>query len=124
MKFFIKNIVKNLTKNWKATKNWNYDYFRKIIGENVVQIAVTPDGWADAVVDGIFRLPEERNMKFSDFIDKLQNGKAKEEIFYLQKQNNCLTLDYPQLASDVPNEGCYLFIFAKFYIFSFVRSLF
>ena len=90
-------ILTDLASNWKALKSWNFEYLKSIIKDAKVSIAVTPDGLADAVVDGAFQLPEERKMSFSDFIDKVQDQES-EEIYYLQKQNNCLREEYPELA--------------------------
>ena len=66
---------------------------------------LVPDGLADAVVEGKFQLPEERKVKFSFFADVIE-GKTQPDdggVFYLQRQNSCLTEDYPKLAKDVPS---------------------
>jgi len=97
-------IITNLCKCWPAMKKWNYSYMRSKVGSKSVQIAVTPDGWADSVQNKIFQLPEERIMEFSKFLDKMENDENGDEIFYLQRQNGCLTLDYPELTSDVPKD--------------------
>ena len=39
-------------------------------------VAVTPDGYADAVTRGRFMLPEERRMRFSDLIDRLSEKRG------------------------------------------------
>ena len=70
---------------------------------------MTPDGLADSApknscMNNTFQLPEEREMRFCDFIDTLDANGNKDEILYLQKQNNCLSLDYPELAKDVPKD--------------------
>lgn len=105
-----------MAKIWPAMSKWNYDYLRSKVGSRSVQIAVTPDGWADAVKNDIFQLPEERIMKFDDFLDRIEkrishppdenerDDKKIDEIFYLQRQNGCLTEDYPELAKDVPKD--------------------
>ena len=95
-------ILTDVSTNWRAMKCWDFDYLTNVIKDNMVSIAVTPDGLADAVVNGAFQLPEERTMSFSEFMKKVKN--PGDEIFYLQKQNNCLREEYPELAKDVPPE--------------------
>jgi len=112
-------IIESLSKDWNASSKWNLDYFRSVLGNDICQISVgqhklkkhcfnvflVPDGLADAVVEGKFQLPEERKIKFSFFADVIE-GKTKPEdegVYYLQRQNSCLTEDYPKLAKDVPN---------------------
>ena len=98
-------VFTNLCKCWPAMKKWNYSYLKSKVGSKHVQIAVTPDGWADSVQNDIFQLPEERMIDFSKFIEIMEaKNSDEEEIFYLQRQNGCLTSDYPELASDVPKE--------------------
>lgn len=99
-------IIKNAFNHWPALKKWNCDYLRQKIGHKTVTVAVTPNGYADAVVGDRFVLPEEREMEFSKFVDILE-GKSKERgIFYVQKQNSNLTSDFKELceeaACDVP----------------------
>ena len=86
-------VFDNLAADWPASRNWNLEYFREKIKDNLVQIAVIPDGLADAVVNGRFQLPEERKMKFSDFVDIVANKTQPEDegVYYLQRQNSCLT---------------------------------
>ena len=63
------------------------------MGDETVEISVVPDGRADAVVSGKFQLPEDRKMRFGEFLDFI-TGKDKPEdggVYYLQKQNSCLT---------------------------------
>jgi len=31
-------IIKDLSKQWKASQRWNFDYFNKLISSNVVQV--------------------------------------------------------------------------------------
>ena len=100
-------VFTNLCKCWPAMKKWNYSYLKSKVGRKQVQIAVTPDGWADSVQNGIFQLPEERMIDFSKFIEIMEtknHSSDDDEIFYLQRQNGCLTSDYPELTSDVPKE--------------------
>lgn len=115
-------IIQGLSRNWKASGRWNLDYLRQILRDDICQISVgrlncfvsqlltifqlVPDGLADAVVDGKFQLPEERKVEFSFFADVIEGKRQPEDggIYYLQRQNSCLTEDYPKLAKDVPDE--------------------
>ena len=99
-------IIKNAFNHWPALEKWNSDYLRQKIGHRTVTVAVTPNGYADAVVGDKFVMPEEREMEFSKFLDILE-GKSKEQgIFYVQKQNSNLTSDFKELceeaACDIP----------------------
>lgn len=91
-------VIGNVGQQWPALSKWSMDYLRKIINTETVQIAVVPkstngDGLADAIVDGKFQLPEERKMSFSEFIDIITGAVTPEDegIYYLQRQNSCLT---------------------------------
>ena len=86
-------IFGNLASDWPASKKWDVHYFRSKIRDNLVQIAVLPDGLADAVVEGKFQLPEERTMKFADFLDIVSGDVLPDDkgVYYLQRQNSCLT---------------------------------
>lgn len=78
---------------------------RNIYGEKLITVSKTPNGYADGI--GIkmpenqeyFVLPEEQNMKMSDFLDILENGS--QNIYYIQKQNSNLSDDFPELMHDV-----------------------
>lgn len=74
--------------------------FRSKIGDKICTVAVTPDGYADAVVDNMFMLAEERDMSFSEFLDEIENPQPS-QVLYLQKQNNCLMDEYSSLVHDV-----------------------
>ena len=66
-------IIKHGFDHWPATYLWSNSYLRKKMGDNIVTIAATPNGFADAVYDNkYFVLPQQRSMKFTDFIDHLE----------------------------------------------------
>lgn len=93
-------IIKNAFNHWPALEKWNSDYLREKIGHRTVTVAVTPNGYADAVVGNRFVMPEEREMKFSTFLDIL-DGKVQEQgIFYVQKQNSNLTDEFQELCEE------------------------
>jgi len=71
-----------------------------------VTVAVTPNGWADAVSDDgrFFMLPEERQMHFADFLDCLCDRQESSPIYYMQQQNSNLTGEMKALIGDVPED--------------------
>jgi jumonji domain-containing protein 7 len=83
--------------------------YRDKLGEKMVTVAVTPNGFADAVSeDGqYFMLPEERLMKFCDFVDCLEQQEdltlgPDSPVLYMQQQNSNLTEEMNELIGDVP----------------------
>ncbi|KAK7486367.1 hypothetical protein BaRGS_00022415 [Batillaria attramentaria] len=97
-------ILSNFTTNWPALQKWNKDYLRQTIGDLQVTVAVTPNGYADAVNDGYFVMPEERQMTVAHFLDILSAQESDKGVFYIQKQNSNLTEEFPALLSDVDEE--------------------
>lgn len=68
-------IFRGAVKHWPACTKWTSEYLRNRIGDKVVTVAVTPNGYADAPNNGYFVMPEERSMKFGDFLDIINNPK-------------------------------------------------
>ena len=64
-------------------------------------VTVTPNGYADAVTDGKFVMPEERRMTISKFLDILDKPSSANGVFYIQKQNSNLTDEFSILLKDV-----------------------
>src|ERR1700733_11008260 len=69
-------VIKGLAKNWPAYSKWNWDYFKKVVGEvkvgvynNVKSDAYTPINTADDY------------MKFGQYIDMVRSGPAEWRIF-------------------------------------------
>ncbi|KAF4520612.1 hypothetical protein B566_EDAN006023 [Ephemera danica] len=90
-----------------AVKKWTPKFLMNQLGEKMVTVAVTPNGFADAVSeDGqYFMLPEERQMKFCDFIEQLEmNSGCDSPVLYMQQQNSNLTGEMRELIGDVPIE--------------------
>ena len=67
-------------------------------------MAVTPTGYADAMEDDLFLMPEERIVKFSRFLDIIQSPASASGVFYIQKQNSNLTEEFGELIEDVEGE--------------------
>ncbi|XP_050411134.1 bifunctional peptidase and (3S)-lysyl hydroxylase Jmjd7 [Patella vulgata] len=92
-------VIRDLINHWSALRKWGPSYFRETIGNLQVTATVTPNGYADAIHDGKFVMPEERLMSMSRFLDILDSpGK---EVFYIQKQNSNLTDEFTEILKDV-----------------------
>ncbi|XP_076451021.1 bifunctional peptidase and (3S)-lysyl hydroxylase Jmjd7-like isoform X2 [Babylonia areolata] len=97
-------VLSNFTTSWPAVRKWNHQYLRQVIGDEEVTVAVTPNGYADAVCEGHFVMPEERRMTVSAFLDILKNPASAEGVFYVQKQNSNLTDEFLSVMGDVDAE--------------------
>lgn len=69
-------VISGLAKEWPAYHEWNWDYFKSVVGDvrvgvynNVKSDAYTPINTAD------------NYMKFGDYIDMIRNGPAEWRIF-------------------------------------------
>ncbi|XP_077302822.1 jumonji domain containing 7 [Arctopsyche grandis] len=108
-KYVSKNIpvlLKNYISHWPATKLWNSDYFRKIMPNKNVKVALTPNGYADGIAydpdtkQEYFVVPYEQEMAMSEFLNYLDE-KRPGFIPYIQTQNSNLTEDFEELMNDV-----------------------
>ena len=79
-------------------------FYRERIGGCDVTVAVTPNGYADAVTDGKFVMPEERRMTMADFLDILDHPARQSGIFYIQKQNSNFTDEFEEIVDDVESD--------------------
>lgn len=79
-------------------------FFRSKYGDKEISVAVTPNGYADAVFEDKFVMPEERKTKFSDFLDIIDKKLEANGVFYIQKQNSNLTEEFPELLNDVEKD--------------------
>jgi len=97
-------VVTGLMDDWPAMRRWNDDYMRERLGDKQVSINVTPNGRGDAVTaDGYFAMPEERSMRFDEFLIKLRDNSAGDEVVYLSSQNDNLRQEIGDaLLQDVP----------------------
>ncbi len=97
-------IIRNAVSHWPALSSWTPEYLRwgspaqphpalfffcghvirlfpvcrGKVGSKVISVAVTPNGYADAVSGNRFVMPEERRMSFSSVLDIIE-GKVREE---------------------------------------------
>ncbi|KAM0727200.1 Bifunctional peptidase and (3S)-lysyl hydroxylase Jmjd7 [Formica fusca] len=60
-------VIKGAVKHWPAISKWSIPYLRKVFGDENVSVAVTPNGYADAIArrdddtkEEFFVMPEER----------------------------------------------------------------
>ncbi|XP_057715218.1 bifunctional peptidase and (3S)-lysyl hydroxylase JMJD7 isoform X2 [Corythoichthys intestinalis] len=94
-------IVRNGFNHWPALSRWTPAYLREKVGSKVISVAVTPNGYADAVRDGRFVTPEERRMSFSSVLDIIQGKVKRHGVLYVQKQCSNLLEELPELTDDV-----------------------
>lgn len=94
-------IIRNAFSDWPALSKWNPTYLREKVGSKVISVAVTPNGFADAVNGDRFVMPEERQMTFSSLLDIIEGKVKSSGVFYVQKQCSNLTEELPELTGDV-----------------------
>ncbi|KAK3583289.1 hypothetical protein CHS0354_011178 [Potamilus streckersoni] len=98
-------IIEGGITHWPGVRKWSPDYFRNKIGDQTVTVAVTPNGYADAVNGGKFVMPEERRMKMCQFLDILdKSDRHNPGVFYIQKQNSNLTEEFSSIIEDVETD--------------------
>ena len=66
-------------------------------------VAVTPNGYADAIKGDKFVMPEEREMTVNTFLDVLLGSQRESSngVFYIQKQNSNLVDEFSSVMEDV-----------------------
>ncbi|XP_072221409.1 bifunctional peptidase and (3S)-lysyl hydroxylase JMJD7 isoform X2 [Leuresthes tenuis] len=94
-------VIRNAFSHWPALSRWTPEYLREKIGSKVISVAVTPNGYADAVVGDRFVMPEERQMSFSSVLDILEGKVQRGGVFYIQKQCSNLLQELPELIDDL-----------------------
>jgi len=88
--------------NWPALKKWpNHGYLiEKCCPGKKVKVAVTPNGYADAITDEKFVMPHEEEMTFKDFIQIIEKPEEYPgDIHYIQRQNSNLIEEMNELLS-------------------------
>ncbi|KAJ3022883.1 UNVERIFIED_CONTAM: JmjC domain-containing protein 7 [Siphonaria sp. JEL0065] len=75
--------------------------------DNEVTVAITPNGLADAVIDGTFYLPHEEKMPIHQFFELLdqEHPDTPSAVHYIQSQNNNMRDggDFTKLFAEVPD---------------------
>ncbi|XP_011704970.1 PREDICTED: jmjC domain-containing protein 7, partial [Wasmannia auropunctata] len=100
-------VIRDAVQHWPAIEKWSIPYFRNVIGDEEVSVAVTPNGYADAIAKRddkeFFVMPEERILAMSMFLDTLEN-RRESSIFYIQKQNSNFIQSFRKLWPDAEIE--------------------
>uniref|UniRef100_B7ZCN0 Phospholipase A2 n=1 Tax=Mus musculus TaxID=10090 RepID=B7ZCN0_MOUSE len=94
-------IIRNALQHWPALQKWSLSYLRATVGSTEVSVAVTPDGYADAVRGDRFVMPAERRLPISHVLDVLEGRAQHPGVLYVQKQCSNLPTELPQLLSDI-----------------------
>ncbi|XP_054543269.1 bifunctional peptidase and (3S)-lysyl hydroxylase JMJD7 isoform X2 [Pan troglodytes] len=94
-------IIRNALQHWLALQKWSLPYFRATVGSTEVSVAVTPDGYADAVRGDRFMMPAERRLPLSFVLDVLEGRAQHPGVLYVQKQCSNLPTELPQLLPDL-----------------------
>ncbi|KAF2817842.1 Clavaminate synthase-like protein [Mytilinidion resinicola] len=107
-------VVRKGAESWTARKVWNAKYLVDVMGRQLVNVAVTPHGNADSVIeledDGLlFVKPYDTEEPFNKVLEKIQE-KERQGIDgpgptrYAQTQNDNLRNEYMPLFSDLPKD--------------------
>nr|XP_023654534.1 jmjC domain-containing protein 7 isoform X1 [Paramormyrops kingsleyae] len=94
-------IIRNAFNHWPALQKWGFSYLREVVGSKEISVAVTPNGYADAVHGDRFVMPEERRMRLSAVLDLMEEKPRGSGVFYVQKQCSNLTEELPELTGDL-----------------------
>ncbi|CAK7223136.1 hypothetical protein SEUCBS140593_005135 [Sporothrix eucalyptigena] len=104
-------VVRRGAASWPAVQTWSMSFLRKALAEHIVNVAVTPNGYADAPTIGpdgevIFAKPWEEDQAFPEFLDYVvqqEKGQldASAETRYAQTQNDNLRHEYASVFSHV-----------------------
>ncbi|CAH2237643.1 jg11323 [Pararge aegeria aegeria] len=101
-------IIRGGCAKWPAVQKWNSHYFRKVLFNKKVTVALTPNGLADGITQDAngkeyFVMPQELEMTMTEFLDTLE-AKSENLIPYIQRQNSNLTEDFSELMRDVESD--------------------
>jgi len=103
-------VVRGGAADWEAAKTWNASTLKSLLGNQFVNVAVTPAGNADSPTtndDGelLFVKPCEEEHHFDEFLDFVTRqelvGDTSSEVRYAQTQNDNLRGEYSSLFSNV-----------------------
>ena len=112
-------IVTNATSHWPALSRWDRNYLIQVAGDALVTVALTPNGRADCPTtfpddaqqptpaqEQRFALPCQRRTTLPTFYKLLDASKndPNAAVPYLQYQNSSLTVELPQLLTDIDSE--------------------
>ncbi|CAG5133464.1 unnamed protein product [Candidula unifasciata] len=100
-------VIQNAISHYPALWKWGDKYLREKVGDQLVTVAVTPSGYADAICEDHFVMPEERSMLMSEFLDVIYTPPEQRNtqgVFYIQKQNSNLYSEFSSLMEDVDSD--------------------
>lgn len=72
-------VIKGGASDWIALKMWTFEYLKQTLKDKPVTVAVTPNGFADAIAFNqeenkeMFVLPEERTLTISELFERLES---------------------------------------------------
>ncbi|XP_036326241.1 bifunctional peptidase and (3S)-lysyl hydroxylase Jmjd7 [Rhagoletis pomonella] len=96
-------VIRNAVKHWPAVQKWNPSYLEQMLGNKLLDVTTTPNGYADGLAKQdeteYFVLPLEEKMCMREFLERLDDPTG--AIHYIQKQNSNFTTDFPELADDI-----------------------
>lgn len=107
-------VLRGGARSWTASKKWNAAYLRETMADNDVNVAVTPYGNADAVIQDdstghkLYVEPLEQQESFPLALDYIRHDSSStalssdRPVKYLQTQNDNLRTEYLSLYADVP----------------------
>ncbi|GAA6046352.1 hypothetical protein JCM3770_004878 [Rhodotorula araucariae] len=92
-----------------ALERWTDEYLVEKLADRELDISATPEGNADAIVDGVFVEPANVRMTITTLLERLgeeqDDPSSTAPVFYLQSQNGNLADEYEALQDDVGREG-------------------
>ncbi|KAM3422946.1 hypothetical protein BST61_g429 [Cercospora zeina] len=108
-------VVRKAATSWRAVRLWDASYLREVMGDAAVNVATTPKGNADGLVEDrhgnlILVEPYEKKEAFGDFLRYVQaemhlaeQERSNRNVKYAQTQNDNLRAEYSALFADVPD---------------------
>ena len=105
-------VVRGGARDWKAFEKWDAAYLEQIMADSQVNVAITPFGNADAIVEEdngklVYVEPMEQQERFQDVLRYVQKSDSTDwsgPVKYAQTQNDNLRNEYEELFADVPSE--------------------
>ncbi|KAI7864048.1 putative pla2g4b [Spinellus fusiger] len=99
-------IIKGAFDHWPARTLWTNGYLCSAMGESLVTVAATPNGYADAVTldkttnKEYFAMPFEQSMSFEQFLS-YSKTKENNNAYYISLQNGSLSTEFSALEKDI-----------------------
>ncbi|ERS95798.1 hypothetical protein HMPREF1624_07874 [Sporothrix schenckii ATCC 58251] len=107
-------VIRGGASAWPAAQTWSVPFLRKTLADHTVNVAVTPNGYADAPTpgpdgDAVFAKPWEEDQTFVGFVDyvvRQEKGQLPEgaETRYAQTQNDNLRHEYASVFAHVQKD--------------------